>query len=64
MEEDSKAESYKKIWTKEKFDLTDPTEPEYYERRFNASRNGSDYEHASRLAMLAGARGRGGGLLL
>jgi hypothetical protein len=60
LEEDSKLRPHKKSWLKEKLDLADPTEPEYYERRFTASGNGSDYEQASRIATVAG----GAGLLL
>jgi hypothetical protein len=52
MEEDSKAHPHKKSWIKEKLDLADPSEPEYYERRFTASGDGSNYEQTSRLAML------------
>jgi hypothetical protein len=54
MEEDAKAEPHKKSWLKEKLNLKDPSEPEYYERRYTASGNGGDYEQASRIAMMGG----------
>jgi hypothetical protein len=52
LEEDSKAHPHKKNWFKEKLNLADPTEREYYERRFLASGDGSDYEQNARIAML------------
>jgi hypothetical protein len=51
-EEDSKAHPHKKSWIKKKLDLADPTEREYYERRFTASGEGSEYEQNSKIAML------------
>ena len=52
MESDSKAHPQKKSWIKETFNLSDPTEQEYYERKYTASGEGSNYERTSRLAML------------
>jgi hypothetical protein len=47
MDEDAKEHPRKKSWLKEKLNLTDSTDPEYYDRRFTASGNGSDYEQIS-----------------
>jgi hypothetical protein len=64
LEEDAESHPHKKNWLKEKLNLADPTEKEYYDRRFKASGEGSDYEKASRLSMLTGAGVGGGGAAL
>jgi hypothetical protein len=46
-EEEAKAQPQRKSWIKKTFNLADPSDPEYYERRFTASGNGSDYEQAN-----------------
>jgi hypothetical protein len=61
MEEDSKTQPHKKSWLQKKLDLADPSEPEYYERRYTASGEGGEYEQVSRIARLGGG---GGGFLL
>lgn len=46
-------EPRKKNWIKDKFNLVGPDEPEYYERRYTKSGNGSDYEQNSMVALIA-----------
>lgn len=53
MDEDSKLQPHKKNWVKEKLDLADPTEKEYYERRYTASGKGSDFERVSQMSTQA-----------
>jgi len=52
METESETHPQKKSWLKEKLNLAGPTEQEYYDRKFTASGDGSNYEQTSRLAMM------------
>jgi hypothetical protein len=57
LEDDSNAQPHKKSWLKDKLNMVDPNEREYYERRYTASGHGSDFEQTTRLAALAGGAG-------
>jgi hypothetical protein len=52
MEEDSKKQPQKKNWFKEKFNLVDPSEREFYERR-----SSNDIKKAGRFSTIAARLG-------
>jgi hypothetical protein len=45
----------KKNWIKKTFNLADPSDADYYERKYTASGNGSEYEQTSQYALMASA---------
>lgn len=50
--ENTMGEPRKKSWFKKTFNLADPSDSDYYERRYTASGEGSDYEKIQRIAGL------------
>lgn len=53
---DADGKPHKKNWLKDKLDLAGPDDPEYYERRYTASGNGSNYEQGNTLALISGGQ--------